>query len=161
MKTNESNDHAESTGTDTDMSTYDPGTDRQAIIDLTINYCWTIDSKDFENLRTIFLPEATALLGDERDGIESIIERIRGALGPLDASQHIISNHQINVTGDEATGRCYLHAQHVRRGAEGGPNYIVAGRYLDRYVRTPDGWRIIRREIAVDWTDGNIRVARP
>jgi 3-phenylpropionate/cinnamic acid dioxygenase small subunit len=146
---------------DTDMSMYDLAADRQAIIDLTINYCWTIDSKDFENLRTIFLPEATALLGDERDGIESIIERIRGALGPLDASQHIISNHQIAITGDEATGRCYLHAQHVRRAAEGGPNYIVAGRYLDRYVRTPDGWRILRREIAVDWTDGNVRVARP
>jgi 3-phenylpropionate/cinnamic acid dioxygenase small subunit len=144
-----------------DMSTYDVASDRQAIVDLTIAYCWTIDTKEFENLRNIFLPDATALLGDERVGIESIIERISGALGALDASQHIIANHQISVYGDEATSRCYLHAQHVRRAAEGGPNYIVAGRYHDRMVRTPAGWRIVRREIHVDWTDGNVRVVRP
>ncbi len=144
-----------------DMSTYDIATDRQAIVDLTIAYCWTIDTKDFENLRNIFLPDATALLGDERIGIESIITRISGALGLLDASQHIIANHQIAIDGDEATNRCYLHAQHVRRAAEGGPNYIVAGRYHDHMVRTADGWRIRRREIHVDWTEGNVRVVRP
>jgi hypothetical protein len=135
--------------------------DRQAIIDLTIAYCWAIDSKEWELLRSIFLPEATALLGDERDGIESIMTRISSALGHLDASQHIISNHQIAIDGDSATSRCYLHAQHVRRGAEGSPNYIVAGRYLDRFVRTPEGWRILRRDLLVDWTEGNVRVVRP
>lgn len=146
---------------DADMSTYDAASDRLAIVDLTIAYCWTIDTKDFENLRAIFVPDATALLGDERIGIESIIARISAALGQLDASQHIISNHQISVDGDEATSRCYLHAQHVRRATEGGPHYIVAGRYHDRLVRTPNGWRILRREIAVDWTEGNVRVVRP
>ena len=135
--------------------------DVQAIIDLTIAYCWAIDSKDWEALRSIFVPEATALLGDERDGIESIITRISTALGHLDASQHIISNHQIVLDGDAATSRCYLQAQHVRRAAEGSPNYIVAGRYLDSVVRTPAGWRIVRRDLLVDWTDGNVRVVRP
>jgi ketosteroid isomerase-like protein len=135
--------------------------DRQAIIDLTIAYCWALDSKDWEALRSIFLPDATALLGDERDGIESIIARVSGALGALDSSQHMISNHQVGVDGDTATCRCYLQAQHVRRSAEGSPNYIVAGRYLDRLVRTAEGWRIQRRDLLVDWTDGNVLVVRP
>ena len=135
--------------------------DVNAIIDVTIAYCWAIDSKDWEALRNVFLPDATALLGDERVGIESIIDRIRAALSSLDASQHIISNHQVAVTGDGATSRCYLQAQHVRRAADGGPNYIVAGRYQDRLVRTDDGWRIIRRDLLVDWTAGNVRVVRP
>lgn len=135
--------------------------DVRAIIDLTIAYCWAIDSKDWEALRLIFVPEATALLGDERDGIESIIDRIRAALTPLDTSQHMISNHQVTVNGDEATSRCYLQAQHVRRSADGGHNYIVAGRYLDRFERTSEGWRIVRRDLLVDWTDGNVRVVRP
>lgn len=135
--------------------------DVNAIIDLTIAYCWAIDSKDWEALRTIFLPDATAHLGDERVGIESIIDRIRTALSNLDISQHMISNHQVVITGNEATSRCYLQAQHVRRGADGGPNYMVAGRYIDRFTRTNEGWRIVRRDLLVDWTDGNVRVVRP
>ena len=150
------------------MSTYEDGktlamaeADRRAIIDLTINYCWTIDTHDWETLREIFLPNATALLGDERDGIDSIIARISGALSPLDASQHIVANHQVGVSGDTATSRCYFQAQHVRRSADGGANYIVAGRYQDRLVRTDAAWRIERRELYVDWTDGNVKVVRP
>jgi SnoaL-like domain len=138
-----------------------PAEDRQEITDLTIAYCWALDSKEFEDLRSIFVPEATAMLGGERSGIESIIERVTQALSSLDSSQHIISNHQIKVDGDSATCRCYLHAQHVRRAAEGSPNYIVAGRYIDRLTRTPEGWRIVRRDLLVDWTDGNVRVVRP
>jgi ketosteroid isomerase-like protein len=135
--------------------------DRRQIIDLTIAYCWALDSKDWEALRSVFLPDATARLGDERDGIESIIARVSGALGALDSSQHLISNHQVAVDGDTATCRCYLQAQHVRRSAEGSPNYIVAGRYLDRLIRTTEGWRIQRRDLLVDWTEGNVRVVRP
>ena len=141
------------------MSTYEA--DRQAIIDLTIKYCWTIDLHEFETLREIFVPHATALLGDERDGIDSIITRITNALTPLDASQHIVANHQVTVNGDRATQRCYFQAQHVRRGAHGSPNYIVAGRYQDELVRTTDGWRIERRVLTVDWTEGNVNVVRP
>lgn len=145
----------------TDDFTRSVESDRRAIIDLTIKYCWTIDSHEWETLREIFLPDATARLGDERNGIDSIIARIATALSPLDSSQHIISNHQIAVNGDTATSRCYLQAQHVRRAAQGGPNYIVAGRYQDLLVRTSEGWRIERRDLLVDWTEGNVNVVRP
>ena len=133
--------------------------DRQAVVDLTVTYCWALDRHEFELLRGVFLPDATARLGDtECDGIEAIIARISRALGPLDDSQHIISNHQVLLDGDRATSRCYLHAQHVRRDAEGGPNYIVAGRYEDDLERTTDGWRIRRRVLTTMWTDGNLGV---
>ena len=133
--------------------------DRQAIVDLTVAYTWALDRHEFERLRDVFLPDATARLGGtEHDGIESIIERISGALGPLDDSQHIISNHDITIAGDRATSRCYLHAQHVRHAAEGSPNFIVAGRYEDDLERTAAGWRIRRRVLTTMWTDGNLAV---
>jgi hypothetical protein len=152
---------------DAGMSTYvapgfDP--DKQEIIDLTIRYCWTIDSRDFQTLHSIFLPDATAHLGDERLGIESIIAKIDAALTPLDASQHCVTNHQVVVTGDTATQRCYFVAQHVRKSvpnrAEAGVNYIIAGRYEDELVRTENGWRIKHRILHRDWTDGNVQVVR-
>jgi hypothetical protein len=136
--------------------------DRQAVKDITIAYCWSLDRHEFELLRDVFLPDATARLGDEEcDGIEAIIARVSRALGPLDDSQHIISNHQVHVDGDSATSRCYLHAQHVRRAADGGPNFVVAGRYEDVLERTPTGWRIRRRVLTTMWTDGNPGVVRP
>ena len=70
---------------------------------------------------------------------------------PLDVSQHMVSTHQFAVDGDRATGRCYLHAQHVA----GGGQFVVAGRYEDRYRRTPDGWRIEHRTLTVMWTAGD------
>lgn len=142
------------------MSTYDLLADRQAIVDLTVSYCWSIDYHDFERLREVFLPDATAKLGDERVGIDSIIERITAALTPLDGSQHIVANHQVRVDRDAATCRCYFHAQHVRRAAEGGTNYIIAGQYEDDLVRTSQGWRIKRRVLVPTWSDGNPAVVR-
>jgi len=135
--------------------------DRQEIMDLTIAYTWALDMREFELLRDIFLPEATALLVDERIGVDSIIERVRSALEPLDASHHLIGNHQVTVDGDRATCRCYLQAQHVRQGTQGGSNYIFAGRYEDNLVRTAAGWRIARRTLVRVWSDGNPAVVRP
>ena len=135
--------------------------DRQAIVDLTIAYAWALDMREFELLRNIFLPEATALLVDERIGVDSIIERVRSALEPLDASHHLIGNHQVTVDGDRATCRCYLQAQHVREATQGGSNYIFAGRYEDDLVRTAAGWRIARRTLVRVWSDGNPAVVRP
>jgi SnoaL-like domain len=111
--------------------------DEKAIVDVTIAYCWAIDNHQWDILRNdVFLPDATAGLGSELTGVESIVSRINAALGKLDASQHMVSNHQISIDGDTATCRCYLQAQHIRKAADGGPNYIVAGIYADRFVRT-------------------------
>ncbi|MGI9596044.1 MAG: nuclear transport factor 2 family protein [Acidimicrobiales bacterium] len=139
-------------------------TARTATIQLTIDYCWALDTGDWDALRTVFTNDAVTDLGaGGQRGIEEIIARVSSALGPLDDSQHMVSNHQIRLgsDGDSATGRCYLHAQHIRHGVEGSPLYVVAGRYEDRYVRTDAGWRIAERRIVTMWTDGNVEVVRP
>jgi SnoaL-like domain len=135
--------------------------DERAIVATTIAYCWAIDNRQWDTLRErVFLADATAMLGSELDGIESIVSRIERALANLDVSQHMLSNHEVTIDGDTATSRCYFHAQHVRTSAEGSPNYIVAGIYADDFVRTDAGWRIKRRELKVLWTEGNERVPR-
>jgi hypothetical protein len=136
--------------------------DHQEIIDLTIAYCWAIDGRRFDDLRDVFVPDAVAdYAGTEHVGVDAIIARCSSALSPLDASQHMVNTHQVAVDGDTATSRCYFHAQHVRSAAPGGANYIVAGAYDDRLVRTAAGWRITHRTLTVRWTDGNLSVVRP
>lgn len=139
-----------------------PADDRQAIVDLTVAYCWAIDGNRWDDLDAVFTPDAHAELGRSCDGLPAIKSRIEEALGPLDDSQHMVTNHQVTVSADGATGtcRCYFHAQHVRRAAAGGANFIVAGRYEDEVVRTSDGWRIARRVLTSMWTEGTIAVIR-
>jgi hypothetical protein len=136
--------------------------DEQAIADVAIRYCWALDENRWELLDDVFLPDATARLGnpDLLEGRDAIVARCSAALTPLDDSQHIVSNHQTVIDGDTATHRCYLHAQHIRRAAVGGPHYVVAGRYVDRCVRTANGWRIAHRDLEVMWTEGNVAVVR-
>lgn len=134
--------------------------DRMAIVDLTVRYAWALDTRRWAELDHVFTPDATAHLTEPLDSREAIKERVRRALEVLDASQHIVANHQIVIDGDRASCRCYLHAQHVRRTAEGSPNFVVAGHYEDQLARTVDGWRITRRDLVITWTDGNPAVVR-
>ena len=131
--------------------------DRQDVVDVAVRYATALDTRDWDLLRTCFVPDAVAVyegLG-RCDGYGAIEDVCRTALTPLDASQHMIGNFAVTVDGAAARMSCYLQAQHVRRTADGGPNFMMAGRYDDELVRTAEGWRISRREFSVTWTDGN------
>ncbi|MGA9275479.1 nuclear transport factor 2 family protein [Ilumatobacter sp.] len=136
--------------------------DERDIVAVATRYCRVLDTKQWDGLAEVFLPDATAQLGNptELAGLDAITDRIRAALENLDDSQHLVGNHEVTVDGDAGTHRCYLQAQHIRRVPDGSPNYIVAGRYEDRLVRTSDGWRIAHRTLTVMWTEGNVAVVR-
>jgi hypothetical protein len=136
--------------------------DVQAIIELTIAYTWALDTKHFDDLGDVFAEDATAVLHHvECADRAAIIARISGALSRIDVSQHFLGNHQVRIEGDTATCRCQLQAQHVRRGTEGGDNFIIGGFYEDRLVRTPAGWRISHRLMEETWREGNRAVVSP
>lgn len=140
----------------------DPNLDERAIIDLTVAYTWALDTKQFDELRNVFTPDATGMLhGVACDDAEAIIARISGALVRLDASQHLIGNHQVRIDGDTATCRCQLQSQHVKHGTDGGDTYLIGGTYDDRLVRTADGWRISHRTMQETWSAGNRAVVKP
>jgi 3-phenylpropionate/cinnamic acid dioxygenase small subunit len=135
--------------------------DRQAIVDLTVAYTWALDTRQPELLSEVFSEDATALLrGVACEGREAIVTRISGAILRLDATQHLVGNHQVEIEGDRATCRCHLQSQHVKAGTEGGDNFLIGGIYLDELERRPEGWRIVRREMRQVWSDGNPAVVR-
>jgi SnoaL-like domain len=135
--------------------------DEAAVRDLASRYCWAIDGLDRAAFEQVFLPDATAVLGQgEQTGIEEIWGKVHLVLSPLTCSQHLVGSHVVEVHGDTATHRCQFQAQHVWKGCEGGDQYIVAGTYSDRVERTAAGWRIRHRDLTVLWTSGNPRVVR-
>lgn len=132
-------------------SAVDAVRDRQEIIDLTAAYSWALDTRSWDDLDDVFLPDATASLGWALEGRQAIKDRVRTALEHLDASQHMVATHQVRVDGDRATCRCYLQAQHII----GTDTFLVGGKYEDRLVRTGDGWRIEHRDLTMMWTTGD------
>lgn len=133
--------------------------DISEVIDLTISYCWCLDARDWEKFSTLFVPEATALLGEHSfQSFEAIKKKCSESLTPLDASHHMVTNHQVQINGDKATSRCYMQAQHIKHSATGGPNAIIAGTYEHELIRIDETWKIAHYVLTKVWEDGNKEV---
>jgi hypothetical protein len=116
--------------------------DRQEISAVLVRYGASLDDRDWVRLRSRFTPDGT---GDydpgapNLEGYEAIEKLCRSMLEPLDASQHLISNPEIELDGDAAKSRCYVRAQHVKRNCEGGHRFEVGRSYFDELIRCDDG----------------------
>lgn len=131
--------------------------DERDITALLHRYAAALDDRDWDRLGTCFRDNVVVDYdGIARcDGYEEVEQVCRAALGPLSRTQHLIGNVQAVVEGDTARAQCYLQAQHVREGTDGGELFVIAGRYTDTLTRTGDGWRIATRRLETWWTDGN------
>ena len=127
--------------------------DRLDIAEVLARYCDALDGRRWELLDTVFAADARCDYGSvgTPTGLSAITDAVRGTIGDLDATQHLIGNVQVRVQGDTATARCYLFSQHVR----GAACYTIGGAYDDELTRTPDGWRITFRRLTRMWSAGD------
>jgi ketosteroid isomerase-like protein len=120
--------------------------DRQAITDLIFAYCHHFDLNEPEAVAALFTEDATVDYGPEAPTLTGG----RAAIGPaiavglaqtFAATSHHVSNVRIEFEGpDRARSVSYLYAWH--RYVDGSPDGELWARYLHRFVRTPEGWRI-------------------
>ena len=123
------------------MTENDRADDLEQIRQLKYRYLRTLDTKQWEEFADCFVPDATAdyagLAFPDRD---ALVEFMRANLGPDMVTMHHCHHPEIEVDGDTATGRWYLHDQVIS--AELRVRLEGAAFYEDRYVRTPVGWRV-------------------
>lgn len=126
--------------------------DREAIRDCIHRYARGIDRVDEDMLRSAYWPDAT----DEHAGLYSgpaseFVEQSMRDLPSLGDTMHIITNILIRIDGDTAKAESYVYAIH--RLENDGPvhDVIGAGRYLDRFEKRGDEWRIAERTVTIDW----------
>jgi len=132
--------------------------DRAAVLDVVVAYATALDTRDWAGLESLFTDDAEVDYGPSvgaAHGPQAIAAVLRRTLEHLDATQHLMGNSVVRVSGDEASHTGYVQGQHVRRGVPGGDLYLVAGRYEDRLRRTPDGWRFTYRTLVRSWSQGN------
>jgi hypothetical protein len=115
--------------------------DIEAIKQLKYRYLRTLDLKRWDDFAECFVPEATGdYAGLEFDDRAALVEYMRTNLGDGLISMHHAHHPEITVTGDTAEGHWYLEDKVIVPEFE----FVLEGAafYSDRYVRTPDGWRI-------------------
>ncbi len=123
--------------------------DRFEIQDLIVEYCDVIDKCDIDRLDDIFTADAFidySAVGGEKGDLESIKAFLKAALPIFKNTQHLISNFQIKVDGDGATGRimCF-NPMEFDDEKTGNPIACLGLWYVDEYVRKEQGWRIKSR----------------
>ncbi len=119
--------------------------DRREIEDLIHAYCFHFDRNEPEAVAALFTADAVVDYGPEAEtivGAAHIGSTIAvGLAKTFAATSHHVSNIRLSFQGaDEATGVTYLYAWH--RYIDGSPDGELWGRYLHRFVRGDDGWRI-------------------
>jgi hypothetical protein len=134
---------------------------------LKYRYLRTLDLKQWEDFADCFVPEATGEYpGLSFDSRDALVAYLRENLGPGVLSMHHVHHPEITIdrggagdgVGARATGIWYVQDKVLVPDL----SYIHegAGFYTDRYVRTPDGWRIehtrCRRTYETSWSSEDL-----
>lgn len=119
--------------------------DKQEITDLCGTYMRGLDRLDGALVRSCYHDDATDDRGFFSGSADEFADFAMGALKDHHANHHMIGQCNIDVEGDVAFGEIYFQAFH--RVSEGGAekDFIVWGRYVDRYEKRSGIWKIAHR----------------
>jgi hypothetical protein len=144
-----------------DVSAIQSLLDRNMIVDVAIRYAWAIDTRQWDSFLSCLTdhvhfssPLTNGWIKLKKSDMALICSRIF----PLfTATQHISANHQVTISGDEATCISTLNATHYDADAVGGTTQRQVGHYEYHLIRD-DGWKIDRMTQVIAWEEGNQRV---
>jgi SnoaL-like domain len=138
--------------------------DKQAVIDTVNAMVVTADRKDWQTCRRLFMDELL-LDHDAHDGeaskmkAEELMESWQKLFDKFEVTQHAVSNHQVELRGDSATCRSYVHALHTAKSMTTGENYYTTfGTYVHELIRTEQGWKIASVVYKQRYAQGNSAV---
>jgi len=152
--------HVESGGGSMDDAGLQQLIDEKAIVEVMNAYTRALDTKNWELLESTMAPDGTADFGDlagvgTLDSPQALVELCRRSFRNLRATQHLQGNYVVKIDGESAKASCNIQASHFQEGLPGGETFFVFARYQDRFVRTPEGWRIKHRRLETISATGN------
>ncbi len=123
--------------------------DRLQIDDLLTRYTVAIDTKDWNLLDRCFTPDAHVDYKSS-GGIAGSYPEVRAwleqALAAFPMTMHFIANTTLELDGDEARAKTYVLNPMGSPKDDGSLHIFTVGAYyLDKLVRTGEGWRIAER----------------
>lgn len=123
----------------------DRDTDERAIERNLIQLARAMDDRDWPTVFGIIADDAVADLGTGLlEGSDAIVALIRSYLDHCGTTQHLLGNILVDVDGDHAESRAYVHDLHTSQRL---PELIfhTLGDYHDRWQRIDGIWRLVKR----------------
>jgi hypothetical protein len=119
--------------------------DRQEICELSRRYMRGLDRLDLDLLKSVYHDDATDDRGFYSGSGHGLCELAVKILASHLCNHHMLGQMSIDLEGDVAFGEIYFQAYHrvVENGLE--KDFVVLGRYVDRYERRDGVWKIAHR----------------
>lgn len=125
--------------------------DRLAIIDVLLMHSRSLDRMDSTTLQSCYWPEAQVDYGSYKGPAHSFASLVVEALGATyELTRHSISNTLVSLEGASARCESYVNADHLLPG--GSQEMSFAGRYLDLLEKRNGQWRMLHRQVVMDWS---------
>jgi ketosteroid isomerase-like protein len=125
--------------------------DREAIRECLYRYARGVDRLDAGMLRSAYWPDAIDTHLDFKGTAEEFIAWAFPIMQDMDQTQHMIANVLITLRGDQADVESYFYGYHRISINGKKADVIGAGRYLDRFEKRNDEWRVAERLVMTDW----------
>jgi len=121
--------------------------DRIEIHDLLMRYSYAIDTRNFDALDDVFTPDAHidySVFGGSVGNLAETKQFLGEAMPMFSTLQHMVSGTTITFTGDDSADTKTQCHNPMTMGED--ETLMVCGLwYVDKLVRTADGWRIKER----------------
>ncbi len=125
--------------------------DRLAIQDVLHLHCRGLDRLDKDAIQCAYWPQAEVDYGSYKGSAHIFAELVVGALSQTyELTRHSISNTLTKFTGHVARSESIVHAGHLLIGAQ--EEMLFYGRYLDRLEKRQGQWKILHRQVVMDWS---------
>lgn len=137
--------------------------DKAQIVELVCRFGVAIDQRNWEQFHALFADSVEfdySSIGDVASVLspDEIVENAKGLFKGFQATQHVITNHQTEVSDDTATCLSYIRAMHILPNDEGEPWFEIGGYYNSNLMRVDAAWKIKSWKFSVYWSRGNDRL---
>jgi hypothetical protein len=127
--------------------------DREAIRELVHAYAVGCDLQDLELLASLFAPGSVIEVRWPSGHTHSMTMpddvSVLARLSRFDDTFHDLGTHWVRLDGAGARAVTYCTAHHIRDDLDS----ICGVRYDDNLLRTDGGWKFVRRDETIVWTD--------
>lgn len=134
--------------------------DKFRIVETINRFGMAIDLHNWEDFRDLFtdLVEFDYSSIGEESGIlspDDIVKTASQDLGNFQSTQHLISNHQVELLENVATCYAHVRAQHFLPNDRGESTFEMGGHYTAGLIHAESDWKIKRWKFSFLWSCGN------
>ena len=143
--------------------------DREQIKELPYLYALGIDTRDFDQVASVFHPDCEVQGTLHNAPIREYLTLLEPGVRQYPATMHFMGNQYVRVDGDSGHVETYAVAYHMEADGSELDDLVMGVRYQDDVVRVPGpggvdrpgaeagqggDWKILRRNVVRQWSRG-------